>query len=76
MEIETVITIKFKTSRETFESDEFQKIIEMIRSGEMKREFEKDNSKVKVKAACTYWTNYKQVTRGSAFSLNVLEKNK
>jgi len=60
MEIETVITLKFKCSREVFESKPFQDVIDSIKTGEMKREFEKADSKVKLKAACTYWTNYKK----------------
>jgi len=56
MKVETVITISLKTSKEVFESKEFQDVINSIKTGEMKREFEKS---LKMKAACTYWTNYK-----------------
>lgn len=64
--IKTVITLSFETDVETFESKEFQEVINSIKTGEMKREFEKDKNKVKLKATCTYWTNYKQICKATA----------
>jgi hypothetical protein len=64
--IETVITIKLKTNRETFEQKEFQEVLSDIKSGKMKRRFEsveKENEWI-MKADCTYWTNYKQAIKG------------
>lgn len=58
--VRTVITIELKTTIEGFEHEQFQEVINSIKSGEMKREFE-DNNKFKLKASCTYWTDYKQV---------------
>ena len=58
--IKTVITISLKTSRKTFLSKEFQDMLNTVKSGEMKREFEKPTNKIKpLSAAVTYWTDYK-----------------
>jgi hypothetical protein len=63
--IETVITIKLKTDRETFEQKDFQEVLNQIKSGKMRREFESGGRKDKwtIKADCTYWTNYKQAIK-------------
>jgi hypothetical protein len=60
MNVTTVITISLKTTAETFESEEFQELLDTINSGKMKHDFEEKDNKVKVKAACSYWTNYKK----------------
>lgn len=62
--VKTVITLEFKTSIEDFESKKFQEVIDSIKTGELKREFEK-NGDMKIKASVSYWTNYKQVKHKS-----------
>lgn len=58
--VETVITIKLKTTVETFESSEFHAVLDKINNGELKRDFE--NGKIKdMRATITYWTNYKTI---------------
>lgn len=58
--VETVITIKLKTTVETFESSEFQAVLDKINNGELKRDFENGNIK-DTRATVTYWTNYKKI---------------
>ena len=60
--IETVITIKLKTDQKTFEAPHFQEVLQSIKTGEMRRNFEsaRKTDKWIVTADCSYWTNYKQ----------------
>jgi hypothetical protein len=62
MEIKTVITIELRTPIESFNHIKFQEVLDSIKTGEMKREFEK-NDDIKLKASCTYWTDYKIKTK-------------
>jgi hypothetical protein len=63
MNVTTVITIKLKTTAEGFESEDFQDVINTIKTGKMSKEF-KEQKKVKIISAdCTYWTDYKALKK-------------
>ncbi len=60
--IETVITLKFKTTKEQFEHKDFQEMLNEVKSGKLARDFKDDKHGKKVKdVTCVYWTNYKSL---------------
>jgi len=60
--IETVITMKIKTTREQFESKVFQDMLNDIKTGKLSRDLkEARHGKLIENASVTYWTNYKSL---------------
>ena len=58
--IETVITIKIKTTKDQYESDDFQDLINQIRTGKLSREMkDAKHGKMVESVDITYWSNYK-----------------
>jgi len=55
--IKTIVTIKFTTTKEQFESNDFQGFLKMINSGEAQRELKKDRQIHDL--IISYWTDYK-----------------
>ena len=60
--IETVITMKIKTTKEQFESKDFQELLNDVKTGKLSREMkDAKHGKMVEDVAVSYWTNYKSL---------------
>lgn len=57
--VKTTITVNIFNTPDQFESEEFQELLNEIKSGEYQREMRRDEKSPVTNVTVTYWTNYK-----------------